>query len=541
MKAMIFKFNFLKIIVLLVSCFPMYANCQEPEELKSQLSKLKGTEKVDQLLKIGTCYAEKYGYADSLLAYSNLAFELSKKINSRKSICKSTLNRAIAFQQKSDYDTAVVLLKKLLPEVEKLNDVVLTGDVYNQLGFCYYRLSNNELALESLIKAVKLYERVSHFNGLAFSYCKLSALFSNEKQAVEAVFYKNKARGLLTKISDPFTKMTLYNSLAGLYTQIQVVDNKLNYLDSTIYCAKRALSLMNELGYLTRANQICNSISDAYLMKQDYAKALDYCKQSFKYRNYLLPGEIIISYLKYSDCSSLLGNKKDALVYLDSVKIEVQNLKDVYYEMAYFERVFQYNKDAGNYLEAVHGLERFKFLQDSLFNVDKTTAINDLMQKYNKVENEKKIVELNKENELSSLNVKFLIVGILSTILAIVIIVFFYRQSILKNKFKLLETEQRLNRARMNPHFFFNALASIQALSEDETTQKNVPRMISKFSKIMRQSLESTYDELVCIEEEIDFIQNYVELQKTRFPNKFDYSISTVSYTHLTLPTKRIV
>ena len=43
----------------------------------------------------------------------------------------------------------------------------------------------------------------------------------------------------------------------------------------------------------------------------------------------------------------------------------------------------------------------------------------------------------------------------------------------------------------------------------------------------MRQSLESTYDELVTIETEIDFIGNYIELQKTRYPNRFNYKITT--------------
>ncbi|MBK7666279.1 MAG: histidine kinase [Sphingobacteriaceae bacterium] len=118
-----------------------------------------------------------------------------------------------------------------------------------------------------------------------------------------------------------------------------------------------------------------------------------------------------------------------------------------------------------------------------------------------------------------------MVVGILAAILVLFVIIFFYRQSVLKNKFKALETEQRLNRARMNPHFFFNALASIQTLSMDTENQSKVSLLISKFSKIMRQSLESTYDELATIEDEILFLSNYLDLQKTRFNNKFEYEI----------------
>ena len=46
-------------------------------------------------------------------------------------------------------------------------------------------------------------------------------------------------------------------------------------------------------------------------------------------------------------------------------------------------------------------------------------------------------------------------------LLGLAVLGFFIRQQSLKNKQKILETEQRLNRARMNPHFFFNALTSL--------------------------------------------------------------------------------
>ena len=119
----------------------------------------------------------------------------------------------------------------------------------------------------------------------------------------------------------------------------------------------------------------------------------------------------------------------------------------------------------------------------------------------------------------------FLGVGILAAVLIIIVIIFFYRQSVLKIKFKALETEQRLNRARMDPHFFFNALSSIQTLSMDKENNGKVSKLISQFAKIMRQLLESTYDELITIEEEIDFLNNYLNIQKIRFPDKFDHEI----------------
>lgn len=498
-------------------------HAQEPADLKKQLQALTGAEKVDQYLKIGILFSEKYGQSDSLLFYSQEAGRLSKSIHYEVGSWSAELNSGIAFQQMNKFDTAVSVLEELLEKVKKDSKSKLLGDVYYYLGLSQYRAGNNKSATEHFINAVINYEKLKDNNGLVLAYCKLAGVLINEKQKEESLEYKNKARNLLPSMDDPYSTISSYSALSGIY--IQLNDKSPTYTDSSIYYAKEALRLMNEFGYYTKANQISNSISDAYYMKQDYQKALEYCIESLKYRKYLFPGEIIISYLKYTDCANALGDHKKSLLYLDSVKYALQSIDDQFYEMIYYERVYEYNKAAGNLSEALVGLEKFKSIQDSMFNAEKSATINELIQKYNKSENEKKISELNKENEIASLNVKFLIIGIISTILVIVVIVFLFRQSTLKSRFKILETEQRLNRARMNPHFFFNALSSIQSLSEDENTAKDVPRMISKFSKIMRQSLESTYDELVTLESEIDFIQNYLELQKTRYPGKFDYSV----------------
>ena len=105
-------------------------------------------------------------------------------------------------------------------------------------------------------------------------------------------------------------------------------------------------------------------------------------------------------------------------------------------------------------------------------------------------------------------------------LLALVALTFFIRQQSLKSKQTILETEQRLNRARMNPHFFFNALSALQSFALQENDGKALASNLSKFSHIMRETLESTYKEYVTIEQEKDFLNEYLELQKMRFPTE---------------------
>jgi LytS/YehU family sensor histidine kinase len=111
-------------------------------------------------------------------------------------------------------------------------------------------------------------------------------------------------------------------------------------------------------------------------------------------------------------------------------------------------------------------------------------------------------------------------------LLAALAISFFLRQQALKHKKNILETEQRLNRARMNPHFFFNALTTLQKFALRENDGQAMASNLSKFSNIMRETLESTYKEYVTIEQEMEFLNEYLEVQKIRFPQTFTYEVN---------------
>ena len=48
---------------------------------------------------------------------------------------------------------------------------------------------------------------------------------------------------------------------------------------------------------------------------------------------------------------------------------------------------------------------------------------------------------------------------------------------------------------------------------------------LSQFSDVMRKTLESTYQEYTTIEQEMQFLNQYLEIQKNRYPIAFDFSI----------------
>ena len=184
------------------------------------------------------------------------------------------------------------------------------------------------------------------------------------------------------------------------------------------------------------------------------------------------------------------------------------------------------SKNASLYFQKYIGLkERFDEKQNK-------ATINELELKYNKVKNEQVIQKqqeknklLAKQNEIDSLNIRLLIGGLGFVVLLSLLVFFFLRQRSLKQRTQLLETEQRLNRSRMNPHFFFNLLASLQSFILKSDDKRESVLQLSRFSKIMRQTLESTYAENVNIHDEVQFLKEYLELQRFRKKDAFEYSI----------------
>lgn len=92
-------------------------------------------------------------------------------------------------------------------------------------------------------------------------------------------------------------------------------------------------------------------------------------------------------------------------------------------------------------------------------------------------------------------------------------------------KQQIIIAEQTALRAQMNPHFIFNALNSIQdfVLRHDD---KNANFFLTNFSTLIRKILETSKNNTVSLQEEIETIRIYLDLEKLRFEGKFIYIIN---------------
>lgn len=98
-------------------------------------------------------------------------------------------------------------------------------------------------------------------------------------------------------------------------------------------------------------------------------------------------------------------------------------------------------------------------------------------------------------------------------------------QEQLRLKNKVLMLEQQALQAMMNPHFVFNVMNSIQHYINTQNTA-SANKVLTGFARLIRKNLEICTKSYISLEEEIEYLNLYLKLEKNRFGDKLNYVFS---------------
>ncbi|HTI89626.1 MAG TPA: histidine kinase [Puia sp.] len=91
-----------------------------------------------------------------------------------------------------------------------------------------------------------------------------------------------------------------------------------------------------------------------------------------------------------------------------------------------------------------------------------------------------------------------------------------------------LETELKFLRSQIHPHFFFNTLNNIYSLTLKKSDQ--APGIILKLSDLMSYMLYESNVPLVPLSKEIDYLQNYLDVEQLRFGQRLSVSFTRTGF-----------
>lgn len=414
-------------------------------------------------------------------------------------------------------DSALSLLSELSQSLKKnYNLKIKMQELYLKGQYNYYTSSNDSASFYYL-KTLEVAKQNKDTSMEIKALSSFSNVLANLKQFEKSISYAKQAMTLAKKVNNKNAEISLMSNIFTFYGKRYQETNELHYLDSAEIISKRLVIEAKKYHKVYEMLKAYSGLGSCYFQYEKYNLTLAYSDSIIQFADRDIHARVICqAYANICDSYLSLGQFAKAKIAGDSALVyanlvgENGIISEVYYKL------YDCENELKNYGEALNYYKKYSALQDRFRSEKQFSIVSDLEQKYNKVENERKISDLTKEQEISSLRINLLITGIGLALFAIALVFYIYRQRSLKQKHTILLTEQRLNRSRINPHFFFNAIGALQNVIINENDKPKLIKDFSSFTKLMRQTLESSYHEFTTIEKEIEFINHYISIQLLR-------------------------
>ena len=497
--------------------------------------------------------------------------------NKRSDIDKIKILNHLADEYKnSNPKQTIYYATKALKLSKKIDYKIEQGSAYNNLGNANIMIGNYLQALDNFSKAQLVFEnelavsslddKVEIKNGLARAYGSIGFVFMEQSNYAKALRFNYKALQIYeeTKNNDKLAK--IYNNIGVIYKSQNELFKALVYYEK---CLK-----IQEKTHDKNIGITNNNIGLVYLYQKDYVKSLEYFKRAKKFFDMFSNprglGELYNNLgLYYHD----VKNPKLAIEYLKNALVQFKSIDDKFgsadsygtlgsiyaeqkqyglaieciekslaigKELGVLDRVQASEKELsgiyeklGRTEEALAHYKLYSIAKDSVTNAE--TIKNSIRTEMN-FEFERKTIKQHEEQEKKELlfeeqkktnQLKMFLLFFLSLLLSAIAFLIYNRKQLKKTltlEKEIAVYEQKALHLQMNPHFIFNCLGSISSFIVQNSTEAAI-KYLSKFSKLMRLTLEYSKESLIPIDKEIESLQNYLELEQLRFNNKFDFTI----------------
>ncbi len=521
------------ILFILLSVLPslLIAQKSDPSIQEKKLRQLKSQIRLDQLStkdrKTIKSIKEIYEQfdIDSALYYSALELKLSIKTKNSNFIAESRLGRAKLFWQLQQPDEASQLLLENISNKTKISDSLLAASYFQIAQVEMQKLQPSE-SVDYVLKAIPLFRSIQDSSNLADCFSHIAGVYTFVlSEPNDAIPYFKKALA--------FTPTGDIENLIRIninYSSAFVLKRDFN---QAIKCLQVAEQISRKSNFLPFIPSIFAQYASVYHVFGKYTKSLEYALMAdseIKKMPGMDPGKgtqyKIYWYLglSYKD----LHQNRKAIEYLERVR------KSLYANQTELQsHLIELYARVGDFEHAFRLQEKLLAERDSSDMNLRNQQVLDVVEKYESEKKQQKIKALSaqKNRQKSQLRTQRLILyGTIAFFLILIVFgAFWYRtRTKLKETQLHLETtklQQRFLRTQLNPHFLFHALTSIETYIYKNDKLESA-KFLRSFSVLMRNILESSDVDFIPLQQDIDFITKYIELQQLNNEFQFDFEIT---------------
>ncbi len=416
------------------------------------------------------------------------------------------------------------------------------GRAYNNFGVIEELRGNFAKSIGNYKIAIEHFRLSGDSTSVYSSQYNMALSLQNDKQFAEAKKYVEETLAYASRELDTATMIIYSMTLGNLYINTdESFEEATKHIEQSLYLSQAvedtvmtcfALSLLAD-AHLTRSRDIDYAI--------DLFQRSKFLMEKVNPENHFSLGFTCVGLAK---ANHIKGRYADALLFSTEAISHYKRLN----QKLGFKNAYQIKKeilyDMGKFEEAYEASVTLINYNDSIYNEESSRQINTLKEQYEAEKKEAEIKLLSKEAAIRQLQIErqqqwLIIVGISVLVLVLIGFVIYFRlqQKRGKEKASSLEVEHRFLRSQLNPHFIFNVLGTIQNFILTNNANK-AGEYLSTFAKMIRRVLEHSRTSLVTVEEEINLLKNYLELQQLNHDDKFTYQID---YNALEFPEERAI
>ncbi|KAF0128377.1 MAG: signal transduction histidine kinase LytS [Bacteroidetes bacterium] len=393
----------------------------------------------------------------------------------------------------------------------------------------YFKLGDYENAIDHFYKAIELTQQFSGGVPEGTLLLNVGNIYYQTGQINKALNLYQQALNAVSSEKDLRLSVHAMLNIGKMYEKLDQNDSARHYFEQSIAQSKK----IDNQEPLTMSY---NAFGKFLMKSADFDKAEVFLTDA----------------LKLAAANQLLNETAKASMNLGSIAFERARLSDarafymqslvlnkqqnyLFQQMENLQGLSRVEEKDNNHVKALEYYKEYLLLNDSLFNIQKQEQITAIEGKLNlqlkeeELQNQALLIE-QQNNVLRQGRERMVYLAVVGFLLIIIIVILFSRNRLKQSREKALleqkqlETEYRLLRSQMNPHFLFNALNSIQAfISENNTMQAEL--YLSKFARLMRYYLESSSKSAITLLEEVDGLRLNIELERLRMNNAFDFSV----------------
>lgn len=491
---------------------------QSVDSLKTKMSEQDGVDRLDTMLELIELYASSE--PDSAFKYGRKALRIAKKYDLDYQVAKSLWLLGIGKRTIRDADSSGYFFEQAL---EIVKDEELRADISMGIGGLDYASSKLDAALESFLSAATIFEKTGNRKRLGAAYSNIGMIMNANDSDEKALFYFRKSLSIYREYN---LKNTMLPTLVNMATLFQ----KNQDFDSAIFYAQECYNISEAESSSFGMAKSLAVLSESYTHSGEYEKGITLSIQGRELFESMGIPRLAMN-MRRLEAVALQKLRKYDEALLIAHEVEQQ---DYYSTELEKEHIYLLLHDLyelrGNNRKALQYHHKYFVAYQDFIKHEKDALLTEMEVNFDTQEKERKLIELTQQNEIQAMRtsnfVTVSILVILSILLASLVLIFYYQRRLIKQKEQTATHKQQLLRSQMNPHFIFNALTSIRGFLFEKHDLKEAVGYLGKFAKLMRLVLEHSSREWVTLKEEIDALEIYMEIQKMRFNNGFNYTLS---------------